>query len=104
MKYPQLAKTIPYCCGCRAPNTGTIRLAHRNLNGWGMKFGRGIKSMALTGAFLCAECDARYGESKAIEDGRWWEMAVQRSISWAWDEGYLGMIQPSGKASKEALR
>ena len=70
------------CMGCRSPQDGTIVLAHRNRNAWGLKFGRGIKTHDILGAFLCASCH-NYGDNRGRHDYDWWELAVHRSIAWA---------------------
>ena len=88
MKYTDLARIAPRCMGCRQPAGGTLVLAHRNRNGWGMLFGRGTKALSLAGAILCDECHA-YGDGQGRTDSDWWEMAVQRTLTWAWQEGYI---------------
>ena len=87
-KYTDLAKIVPCCMGCRLPRDGTIVLAHRNLNAWGLKAGKGIKTVDVLGAFLCRSCHAS-GDSMRRRDFQFWELAVHRSITWAFDEGYL---------------
>ena len=87
-KYTELAKIVPCCMGCRIPNDGTVVLAHRNRNAWGLKAGRGIKTADVLGAFLCSRCHG-YGDLNGQNDFNWWELAVHRSITWALDQGYL---------------
>lgn len=74
--------------GCRKPADGTIVLAHRNLNGWGLLFGKGIKTVDVLGAFLCRECH-EYGDGEGRKDHHWWELAVHRSVTWAYDNGHI---------------
>ncbi len=108
MKYTDLARLAPQCFGCRQPpEEGELVLAHRNRNGWGMLFGRGIKSLSLAGAILCPECHT-YGDGPGRTDYSWWEMAVQRTLTWAWKEGYIefnwiGGVTP-GVTPDKALR
>jgi hypothetical protein len=87
-KYTDLAKKVPCCMGCRTPNDGTVVLAHRNLNGWGLRAGKGIKTLDILGAFLCRECHAQ-GDAMRRRDFQFWELAVHRSITWAYDNGYI---------------
>lgn len=88
MKYTDLANEIPYCTGCRTPRDGTIVPAHRNRNGWGLQFGRGKKTIDLLCAFLCHACHT-YGDGKGRRDYDWWELAVHRTITWAFENGYI---------------
>lgn len=74
--------------GCRREADGTIVLAHRNRNAWGLRFGRGIKTHDLLAALLCSDCHA-YGDGEGRNDYNWWELAVHRTIAWAIDEGYI---------------
>jgi hypothetical protein len=90
MKYTQLAKLVPVCMGCRKIADGTIVCAHRNHNSWGIRSGRGIKNIDLLSAFLCAECHV-YGDGPGQRDYQWWEWAVHRSITWAYEEGYISV-------------
>jgi len=90
VKYTSLAKEVPVCMGCRKAADGTIVLAHRNLNGWGLKAGRGIKTISLCGAFLCYTCHV-FGDGDGQEDHHWWELAIHRSLTWAYDNGHLAM-------------
>jgi hypothetical protein len=89
-KYTDLAKDVPLCMGCRKRNDQTIVLAHRNRNAWGLRFGKGIKTIDLLGAFLCSECH-HYGDNQGRTDYNWWELAVHRSIAWAVDNGHVSM-------------
>jgi len=102
-KYTELAKIAPQCFGCRqTPQDGELVLAHRNLNGWGMLFGRGIKSLSLAGAILCGSCH-RYGDNEGRNDSEFWEMAVQRTLTWSFESGFLQFNSEGGDESK-ALR
>ena len=101
-KYGDLATIVPLCCGCRSAADGTIVLAHRNRSGWGLPFGRGVKSLSICGAFLCHNCHT-YGDNDGRKDYDWWELAVQRSITWAWGEGYLSFGPGCGEGV-QALR
>ena len=102
-KYTELAKLAPHCFGCRqVPQTGELVLAHRNRNGWGLLFGKGIKSLSLTGAILCQKCHL-YGESDGRKDYDFWELAVHRTITWVWQEGFID-FRPSGGEKSQALR
>ena len=94
--YNKLGAEIPFCTGCRDLNNGTVRLAHRNVNTWGTKFGKGIKSLSLSGAFLCDNCDQFYSEGDGRKDSYFWELAVQRSQTWAWASGHLTFSPDSG--------
>lgn len=87
-KYTELAKIVPCCMGCRKPRDGTIVLAHRNLNAWGLHSGMSAKTIDLLGAFLCSVCHVR-GDGLHRNDCFWWELAVHRSITWAFDNGYI---------------
>ena len=100
--YTELAKIAPLCFGCRNPSDGTIVLAHRNMNGWGMLAGRGIKSIAIGGSFLDAECHT-YGDGQGQTDYHWWSMANQRALTWAWQSGYL-RFEPNGGEPDKRLR
>ncbi len=100
--YRDLRKVIPFCCGCKNVNAYDLVLAHRNRGGWGLLFGRGIKSLSVTGAFLCPECH-RYGDGDGRRDADWWELATQRGITWAWRNGYL-QFRPAGGGADKALR
>lgn len=88
MKYCEIAKRTEQCMGCKKPNDGTIVLAHRNLNCWGTLAGKSTKTLSLLGAFLCHECHA-YGDGEGRTDTQWWEYAVHRTITWAWQQGYI---------------
>jgi len=102
-KYTELAKIAPQCFGCRqTPQDGELVLAHRNRSGWGMLSGRGIKSLSLAGAILCVTCH-RYGDNEGRNDSYWWEMAVQRTLTWAWEGGYID-FRASGGDKSMALR
>lgn len=74
--------------GCRKVQDGTIVLAHRNLNAWGLRAGKGIKTHDILGAFLCSDCH-RYGDQEGRPDVKFWELAVHRSLTWAWEHGHL---------------
>jgi len=74
--------------GCRNGSDGTIVLAHRNRNAWGLRAGRGIKTHDILGAFLCSSCHI-YGDNQGRKDFDFWELAVHRSIAWALDEGHI---------------
>lgn len=103
MKYIDLAKSAPQCFGCRDPADGTLVLAHRNRNGWGMLFGKSTKALSLAGAIMCHTCH-QYGDSeRGRKDSDFWEMAVQRTLTWAWQSGYLRFL-PSGGEADERLR
>ena len=103
MKYTDLAKLAPVCFGCRDPADGTLVLCHRNRNGWGMLFGGKIKSLSLAGAIMCHDCH-QYGDSApGRKDSDWWEMAVQRTLTWAWQNGYL-RLDPKGGEPDDRLR
>ena len=103
MKYTELANVAQVCFGCReVPETGTMVLAHRNRNGWGMMFGRGRKGLSLAGAILCQKCHT-YGDGPGRNDHWWWEMAVQRTLTWAWQQGYITFDSKGGEPAK-ALR
>ena len=97
VNYRALAKEVSCCMGCRLPADGTIVLAHRNLLGWGLHFGRGQKTIDLLGAILCRECHS-YGDNEGRTDYHWWELAVHRSITWAFDNGKL-TLQGNGNGS-----
>ena len=84
------------------PESGSLVLAHRNRNGWGLLFGRSAKSLSLAGAILCPACHA-YGDSEGRTDSDWWELAVQRTLTWAWSEGFV-TFRPGGGEAVEALR
>lgn len=86
--YKDLAKEVPACMGCRMPADGTIVLCHRNLNAWGLHFGRGIKTIDLCAAFLCHKCHV-YGDGEGRTDNHWWELAVHRSLTWAFDNEHV---------------
>ena len=88
MKYTDLAKEVPTCMGCRKEADGTIVLAHRNRNAWGIRFGKGIKTHDILGAFLCHECH-QYGDGHGRNDFDWWELAVHRSLTWAYENGKI---------------
>lgn len=92
-QYTELAKQVPLCMGCRDPADDTIVLAHRNRLGWGLRFGRGIKTIDICGAFLCHSCH-QYGDG---DEGRidydWWELAVHRSLTWAYENGHIGITK-----------
>lgn len=84
-------------------NDGTVVLAHRNRNAWGLLFGRGIKSLSMSGALLCDLCHA-YGDGKdGRKDSDFWELAVQRTQTWAWRSGYL-QFRPDGGEPDPHLR
>jgi hypothetical protein len=87
-KYTALAKTVPNCMGCRKPNDGTIVACHRNRNAWGLRAGRGIKTIELLTAFMCSECH-RYGDTDGCNDYNWWELAVHRTITWSLENGHI---------------
>ncbi len=80
-KISLLAKNAPKCCGCGRANDGTVVLAHRNLSAWGLRFGKGIKTIDLLGAHLCHDCHV-YGDGKGRKDYQFWELAVHRTITW----------------------
>ena len=102
-RYSEIAKIVPFCAGCRASSDGTIRLAHRNLNTWGTLFGRSSKGLSLNAAFLCQDCDSHYSEGDGRRDSEFWEMAIARSLTFAWREGYL-KFNPKGGDPDAALR
>lgn len=103
VNYTDIAKQAPRCFGCGDPADGTIVLAHRNRNAWGLLFGRGSKGLSLLGAFLCFSCHA-YGDSaEGRKDSDFWELAIARSQTWAWQQGYLRFL-PSGGEPDERLR
>ena len=103
MKYTKLANLAPCCFGCRQiPEAGKLVLAHRNRNGWGMLFGRGTKALSLAGAILCDKCHA-YGDGQGRTDYSWWEMCHQRTLTWAWKQGYI-TFNPKGGEPVKALR
>ena len=89
--YTRLAKEVPYCMGCRKPADGTIVLAHRSLNAGGLVAGKGKKTLDILGAFLCHECHI-YGDGEGRKDFQWWELAVHRSITWAWEKERISRI------------
>ena len=86
--YTALAKVVPSCMGCRKNSDGTIVLAHRNRNAWGLQSGKGIKTIDILGAFLCSECHI-FGDGLGKTDYNWWELAVHRSLTWAANEGHI---------------
>lgn len=102
MNYSELAKDAPWCFGCGSDNDGTVVLAHRNRSGWGLKFGKGIKSLQLSGAFLCHSCH-QYGDGGGRTDHSWWELSTQRSQTWAWEQGFL-RLDPAGGDPDKRLR
>ena len=103
MKYTDLAPLAPQCFGCRDPADGTLVLCHRNRNGWGMLFGKSEKALSLAGAIMCHDCHL-YGDSEhGRKDSDWWEMAVQRTLTWAWSCGYIRFHKNGGDADA-ALR
>ena len=93
MTYRDLARQVPTCMGCRKPADGTIVLAHRNLNAWGLRAGRGIKTHDPLGAFLCFDCHT-YGDGPGRKDSDFWELAVHRSLAWALDNNHLRVHCP----------
>jgi len=98
LKYTELAKIAPQCFGCReVPEEGSLVLAHRNRNGWGMMFGRGMKGLSLAGAILCPKCHA-FGDGDGRNDYWWWEMATQRTLTWAWESGYITFNAKGGES------
>ena len=102
-KYTELAKIAPQCFGCReVPEEGSLVLAHRNRSGWGMLFGTSMKGLSLAGAILCQKCHA-FGDGKGRCDYWWWEVATQRTLTWAWEEGYV-TFNPKGGESDPRLR
>lgn len=103
MNYTELAKKAPHCFGCRfVPEPGSLVLAHRNLSGWGLLFGQSVKALSLAGAILCPKCHA-YGDGEGRKDSHFWELAVQRTQTWAWSEGFV-TFRPDGGEAVEALR
>jgi hypothetical protein len=88
MNYRQLAQQVPSCMGCGKARDGTIVLAHRNRNAWGLCAGKGIKTVDICGAFLCYTCHV-YGDGEGRRDHDWWELAVHRSLTWAWKSGWI---------------
>ena len=88
MRYTDIADNCPECMGCKKARDHTFVLCHRNLNGWGMLAGRGIKSVSIGGAILCQKCHI-YGDGEGRKDYHWWEMSVQRTLTWAFLQGYL---------------
>lgn len=101
-KYSQLARIIPFCCGCRVENHSDVVLAHRNRNAWGILSGRGIKSVSISGAFLCSMCHT-WADSDGQNDAEFWELASGRSLTWAFQSGYL-QFNPNGGDPDAALR
>jgi len=101
-KYSELAKIAPYCFGCRIHNAGDVVLAHRNRNSWGILSGRGIKSVSVSGAFLCAMCHS-WADADGQNDSEFWELASGRSLTWAWQNGYL-IFEPKGGDPDPHLR
>ena len=87
-QYQDLAKEVPVCMGCKELNDGTVVCAHRNRLGWGLDFGRGKKTICLCSAFLCHPCHV-YGDGEGRKDYDWWELAVHRSLTWAWKNGHI---------------
>jgi len=102
VKYTQLAKSVPICFACGRARDGTIVLAHRNRSGFGLKFGRGIKSLSICGAFICFDCH-QYGDGDGRKDYDWWELASARSLTWAWERGFI-RFKAGGGDSDKALR
>lgn len=102
MKYTDIAENAPTCMGCRKANDGTLVLAHRNLNGWGMLFGKAKKGITVAGAILCLECHI-YGDGDGRRDNHWWEMAVQRTLTWAVLQGYLRFLRNGGEPDRKLL-
>ena len=103
MKYTELAKLAPVCFGCRDPADGTLVLAHDNLSGWGMLFGRGVKSLALGGMILCFSCHEYSETPEGRKDYHWRAMAHQRTLTWSWQNGYL-RLDPKGGEPDDRLR
>ena len=101
-RYGDLATLAPQCFGCRKAADGTIVLAHRNRNAWGLLFGRGIKGLSLSGALLCRDCHA-YGDADGRNDVDFWELAVERTQVWAWKNGFV-RFSPQGGEADTALR
>ena len=99
MNYTRLAADSPWCFGCGKDNDGTVIPAHRNRNGWGLKFGKGIKTLQLLTAFLCHECH-QYGDGPGRDDYDWWELAVHRTLTWAWEQGFLKFVSSGGEPDK----
>lgn len=81
IKYTELAKYAPACFGCGDHNDGTVVCAHRSRGGWGLRFGRGIKSVDTFSAFLCQRCH-NYGDGEGRRDSDWWELAIGRTLTW----------------------
>ena len=102
--YADLAKIAPHCFGCREvpKEEGLLVLAHRNRNGWGMLFGRGIKSLTAAGAIFCDKCHT-FGDGEGRCDYWWWEMCTQRTITWAVEKGYI-VFNPEGGEPDPRLR
>ena len=95
-RYGDLARIVTQCMGCRKVADGTIVLAHRNRGGWGLLFGRGTKSLSLTGAFICYNPCHLYADGEGRKDADWWELACQRSVTWAWQNGFLNFNAKGG--------
>ena len=102
MRYTELAPLAPQCFGCKKAADGTLVLCHRNLNGWGLLSGTGIKSLSICGAILCYDCHL-LADGRGRRDSHWWEMAVQRTMTWAWSRGFITFHKAGGPAD-EALR
>lgn len=82
-KYTKLAKDAPQCFGCGKSNDGTVVCAHRNRNAWGIRSGKGIKSVDTFSAFLCYECH-QYGDGLGKSDCEWWELAIGRTLTYTY--------------------
>jgi hypothetical protein len=97
--YTELAKKVPWCMGCRVIQENGIVLAHRNRNAWGLRFGRGIKTHDILGAFLCPACH-KYGDGPGRNDYNWWELAVHRSLAWALENYYITVVTHCSEGPK----
>lgn len=82
-KLLDLAREVPECFHCRAPNHGQVIAAHANTQVMGK--GTGHKAADIP-AYLCHACHTSYdGQSKgAIQhnDHQAWAWAAVRSLRW----------------------
>jgi hypothetical protein len=99
MQYTELAAFAPQCFGCKKTSDGTLVLCHRNVGGWGLLAGFGIKSLALGGAILCSACHI-YGDGEGRRDTQFWELAHQRTLTWAWSRGFVTFHKAGGPADE----
>jgi hypothetical protein len=87
-KVTALARTAPQCLGCARDNDGTVVFAHRNLNGWGIKAGKGLKTAPFLGSWLCHDCH-QYGDGEGRRDYQFWELATHRYITYLYENHNL---------------